>query len=87
MQYQQRMIWVLKKLIRLYKVCLSPWLGHRCRYFPTCSEYALEALNSHGFYGMWLVLQRLLRCHPFGGHGVDPVPRKEIKGKINEYGK
>ncbi len=58
-----------------YRLLLSPWVGHNCRYQPTCSAYALEALEAHGaFRGGWLAARRILRCHPFGGSGVDPVP-------------
>lgn len=62
-------------LVRAYRLVLSPLIGPRCRYLPTCSEYALEALAVHGAWrGGWLALRRLLRCHPWGGSGLDPVP-------------
>lgn len=62
-------------LIRVYQWGISPWLGPRCRYVPTCSHYAVEALKKHGLLkGTWLALRRISRCHPWGGHGVDPVP-------------
>jgi hypothetical protein len=62
-------------LVRFYQATLSPVLGGQCRFFPTCSEYSIEALRVHGaLRGSWLSLRRLLRCHPFGGHGYDPVP-------------
>ena len=58
-----------------YRLFLSPWLGANCRYQPTCSAYALEALEIHGAArGGWLALRRVLRCHPWGGSGQDPVP-------------
>jgi uncharacterized protein len=61
--------------VRTYRVVLSPWVGHSCRFQPTCSVYALEALERHGaLRGSWLTLRRLLRCHPFGGSGIDNVP-------------
>lgn len=61
--------------VRAYRLFLSPWLGHSCRFQPTCSAYALEALEKHGaLRGGWLTLRRLLRCRPGGGHGYDPVP-------------
>ena len=61
--------------LRAYKVTLSPWIGRGCRYLPTCSEYAAEALIVHGpTRGSWLAAKRVCRCHPFGGHGFDPVP-------------
>lgn len=63
-------------LIRFYQVCLSPLKpSGTCRFTPTCSQYALEALRKHGlFKGSWLALRRILRCHPWGGSGYDPVP-------------
>ena len=62
-------------VIRLYQGCISPWLGTRCRFEPTCSHYAAEAVERQGMLrGGWLALKRLLRCHPFGGMGYDPVP-------------
>ncbi|QEH39788.1 membrane protein insertion efficiency factor YidD [Chitinophaga sp. XS-30] len=62
-------------LIKLYQWCLSPFLGSSCRFTPTCSQYGLEAYQKHGiFRGTWLTARRILRCHPWGGHGHDPVP-------------
>ena len=62
-------------LVRVYQVALSPLLGGHCRFHPTCSHYASEALTRHGARrGGWLTFRRLLRCHPFGGAGFDPVP-------------
>jgi uncharacterized protein len=66
---------VLRGLIRLYQLLISPLIGPNCRYWPSCSEYAAEAIARHGaLSGSWLAAKRLLRCHPWGGHGVDPVP-------------
>jgi uncharacterized protein len=66
---------LLTALIRGYRFVLSPWIGGACRYWPTCSEYALEAVETHGaLRGGWLMLGRLARCHPYGAGGVDPVP-------------
>ena len=66
---------LLLGLIRLYQLTLSPWLGVRCRYEPTCSRYAAEALARHGVVrGVWLAAKRLGRCHPWGRAGYDPVP-------------
>ena len=65
----------LLTLIRLYQLTLSPWLGLQCRYEPTCSKYAAEALEKHGVRrGVWLAAKRLGRCHPWGRSGYDPVP-------------
>ncbi len=62
-------------LVNLYRYTVSPLIGPRCRYLPTCSDYAREALARHGaLRGGWLALRRLLRCHPFGGSGIDSVP-------------
>ncbi len=61
--------------VRAYRLFLSPLLGQNCRYTPTCSAYALEALERHGaLKGGWLAARRLARCHPWGGSGVDDVP-------------
>lgn len=61
--------------IKAYRLMLSPWIGHGCRYQPTCSCYALEALETHGAArGTYLAVRRLARCHPLGGSGYDPVP-------------
>lgn len=66
---------LLVGLILVYRYTLSPLLGPRCRYLPTCSSYALEAIQRHGpWRGGWLALRRLCRCHPWGGSGHDPVP-------------
>jgi len=66
---------LLTAAIRLYRRTLSVWLGPACRYWPSCSHYAEEAVDRHGVVrGSWLATRRLLRCHPLGGHGVDPVP-------------
>lgn len=62
-------------LIKIYQWVISPFLGPKCRFTPTCSQYAIEALKKHGvFKGLWLTIKRLSRCHPWGGHGYDPVP-------------
>jgi putative membrane protein insertion efficiency factor len=66
---------LLRGLIRAYQLLVSPLLLPSCRYLPSCSEYAGEAIELHGaLRGSWLSLRRLLRCHPWGGHGFDPVP-------------
>ena len=62
-------------LVKLYRLAISPWLGGNCRFQPTCSTYAIEALQIHGvFRGTWLAARRISRCHPWGGSGYDPVP-------------
>lgn len=66
---------ILALPVRAYRLFLSPWVGHGCRYQPTCSAYTLEALATHGaLCGGWLAARRILSCHPWGGHGHDPVP-------------
>lgn len=63
--------------VKLYQWTVSPWLPKSCRYHPTCSEYAIEALRIHGpLTGLLLGTKRILSCHPWGGHGYDPVPSK-----------
>jgi uncharacterized protein len=62
-------------LIRIYQYFISPLTGATCRYSPTCSQYAVQAIKKHGaFKGGWLTLKRLASCNPWGGHGHDPVP-------------
>jgi len=69
------MKWVLLAAIRFYQLTLSAVLGRRCRYLPTCSEYASAAISRHGSWrGSLLAIARISRCHPWGGDGFDPVP-------------
>ena len=69
-------------LIRAYQWTISPLLGPRCRFYPSCSQYALEAVQRHGtLAGSWLALRRLLRCHPWHPGGIDPVPEPCCKEK------
>lgn len=69
------MKWVLVALVRAYQVVVSPFLGQTCRYYPSCSSYAVTALERHGVLrGGWLAVRRLLRCHPWSPGGVDHVP-------------
>ena len=68
------MQWLIAALLRLYKRWISPLLPSACRYYPTCSEYMLAAVEKHGVLkGLWLGLKRLFRCHPFHAGGFDPV--------------
>jgi len=73
-------------LVRFYQLAISPWLGSNCRYQPTCSQYMLEALKTHGLLkGLFLGTKRILSCHPWGGSGYDPVPpKKESKFKMKD---
>ena len=66
---------ILALPVRGYRLVASPWVGHGCRFQPTCSAYALEALDRHGgLRGGWLAARRVCSCHPWGGQGYDPVP-------------
>jgi uncharacterized protein len=76
MQYAK---FVTLKLLRAYKWAISPMLPAACRYVPTCSEYAMEAVERYGaLRGGWMALSRVLRCHPFAGAGYDPVVRRTM---------
>jgi len=69
------MRFVLKYLIRGYQLAISPLLGPRCRFYPSCSHYAIEAIETHGsLRGTWLTIKRISRCHPWHEGGFDPVP-------------
>ena len=75
------------KIIKLYKLFVSPYLGNNCRYLPTCSEYFIESLNEFGLLkGLFMGIKRVLKCHPIGflggGQGFDPVKKK---GKLNGH--
>ncbi len=62
-------------LVRIYQICISPLTPASCRFTPTCSHYAIEALKKYGpIKGGWLTIKRICRCHPWGGSGYDPVP-------------
>ena len=68
-------IWLVLLPIKFYRYVISPMLGPRCRFLPTCSEYAVEAISKHGpLKGGALAVRRIVRCHPWGGSGYDPVP-------------
>lgn len=72
---KQVLIFPLLLLIKFYRLCISPLKPPSCRYTPTCSEYAIEALKKHGLIkGSYLAAKRILSCHPWGGSGYDPVP-------------
>jgi len=65
--------WLVISLINIYRYLLSPVIPCRCRYLPTCSEYAIEAINQYGLRrGIWMAIKRVARCHPYGGRGFDP---------------
>lgn len=69
------LVFVALGLIRVYQLFVSPLLGANCRYVPSCSEYAADALRQYGaIRGGWLALKRIMRCHPWGGSGHDPLP-------------
>ena len=72
------LLYIVTVSIRLYRLCISPLIGPRCRFLPTCSDYAEEAFKIHGpLYGSFLVLRRLFRCNIFARQRVDPVPSKK----------
>ncbi|WP_188982166.1 membrane protein insertion efficiency factor YidD [Pseudomonas matsuisoli] len=72
---------ILVLLVRGYQLAISPLLGPRCRFHPTCSHYAIDAVQAHGpLKGSWLTLRRLSRCHPFHPGGLDPVPPAKSRG-------
>ncbi|MEN8155743.1 MAG: membrane protein insertion efficiency factor YidD [Bacteroidota bacterium] len=71
------LVFILILPVRIYQWVISPWLPKTCRYHPTCSEYAIDSLRIHGpVIGLLLGTKRILSCHPWGGHGHDPVPQK-----------
>ncbi len=73
---------ILIAVVRGYQWAISPWLGPRCRFDPTCSHYAITALERFGaLHGGWLALKRILRCHPWGGTGYDPVPEASVRDR------
>jgi uncharacterized protein len=79
---------MLKKIfilpIRIYQLTLSPLLGANCRHHPSCSQYTIEAIQEWGvFKGIWLGMKRISRCHPWGTHGYDPVPKKDTTTRKN----
>ena len=74
---------ILIGAVRVYQLAISSWTPSSCRFMPSCSAYAIEALERHGaLRGAWLTLRRLGRCHPWGGHGYDPVPAEREGGEI-----
>ena len=78
------MKFIITKIIKIYKLFISPYIGNICRYLPTCSDYFIDCLNEFGlFKGFFLGLKRVLSCHPIkflgGGQGFDPVKRKKVK--------
>jgi hypothetical protein len=73
------MRWFLIQIIKVYRYMFSPWLGMHCRFHPTCSCYAMTAIERYGaLRGSGMALRRLLRCHPWHPGGIDPVPEKDI---------
>ena len=74
--------WVISLPVRFYRLVFSAWVGHGCRFQPTCSAYGMEALEKHGaIKGTYLMIYRILRCNPWGGSGIDNVP--EPKHRCN----
>ena len=78
---------VLRAMVRAYQLLVSPLLPPSCRFLPSCSEYAAEAIERHGaLRGMGLALHRLARCHPWGGSGYDPVPESQAVCRVTARG-
>ena len=74
--------YILILSIKFYKLFLSPLLGNNCRFYPTCSNYALQALKRYStFYAIKIIIIRLLRCNPWGGSGIDLLPKSNVKNK------
>lgn len=81
------MKWLVRKLIRGYQLVISPLLGQRCRFYPSCSQYTLEAVETHGVLrGLWLGVRRVSRCHPFHPGGFDPVPPRKDRSPAESDG-
>ncbi len=79
---------LLLAMIRAYQFLLSPWVGSQCRFYPTCSHYAAEAIERHGaIRGSWLALRRIGRCHPWHPGGMDPVPESCSCADHHSHGK
>ena len=77
---------VVVNILRAYRFFLSPLLGSNCRFTPSCSEYAITALNQHGFFcGIWLSFKRVIRCHPYSEGGIDLVPEKDKKACCGKH--
>ena len=76
---------VLIGAVRFYQLAVSPWTPPACRFTPTCSAYAIDALREHGAArGLWLAVRRVARCHPWGGYGYDPVPPPGPPSEVSE---
>lgn len=76
--------WIFILPVKVYQYGVSPYLGRNCRYSPTCSQYTIDAIHEWGpIKGIWLGAKRISSCHPWGGHGHDPVPKKPKNNKKN----
>jgi len=75
---------IVISFIRFYQFFISPLLPSSCRYSPTCSHYAIDAINQHGLFGIWLGFKRVARCNPWGGSGYDPVPEQKTSLTLKE---
>ena len=78
----QLLKWIFILPVKIYQITISPWMPDSCRHSPTCSQYAIEAIQIHGiFIGIWLGTKKLIKCHPWGTSGYDPVPPKGSRKK------
>ena len=78
------MAWILTLLVRFYQITLSPAFGGACRFYPSCSHYAIDALREHGaIKGSYLAAARILKCHPWHAGGYDPVPERHEHGMLS----
>lgn len=85
-QVNSALVWLGIKLIHGYRYLLSPWVGNQCRFYPSCSRYAEEALIKHGFaIGVYLTLKRLIKCSPWHKGGLDPVPEPKCSCHSNSH--
>ncbi|MCF6366973.1 MAG: membrane protein insertion efficiency factor YidD [Bacteroidales bacterium] len=84
--FKKILFYIIIAPIKLYKYAISPFTPASCRHVPTCSEYAIEAVRVHGIKGVWLGTKRILKCHPWGTSGYDPVlPKGMRKIKVKKF--
>ncbi|MDA7742421.1 membrane protein insertion efficiency factor YidD [Francisellaceae bacterium] len=83
--FRKAIISLLVFILKIYQYTISPLIGPRCRFYPTCSQYAIEAIKQRGVVvGLWLMIKRLIKCHPYHEGGYDPIPSKHKKGSTQK---